>query len=676
MGKQISCLLGTAVIVGVMLVGPARLLADTWVVAPKDCPNKRLSPELYVVQQSGAELEGVTRHGRAVLCGHEKCAQRIRSMSMAMSTQAAEVAPKGKRLLISYQSASGVPSEETLAKAGLTKVEDYRHGSFLVVEPVANVTAASVNTLLEDGAVLHVAPDYLVSIKQDEFEPALRLAADLPTPSDPAYPDLWGLKNIGAPEAWTAIRETPKVIVAVIDTGVDYNHPDLKANMWTKGGKHGYDFYDDDDDPMDEQDHGTHCSGTIAGVGNNGVGVVGVSWKTQIMAMRFMGPDGSGTTSDAVKCIDWAVANGAHILSNSWAGQGSSQELVDAVARAERKGVLFVAAAGNTAGRGNNNDTSAYYPASLPQSNVMTVGAIDENNARASFSHYGTKSVDIGAPGVGIVSTTRNNTYASMDGTSMAAPHVAGAAALVWGKLFASPSQDPTQMAKVRDSIYANARPVAALKTFWGSTAPAKVPGGVLDVSFLAASEPEPPAPSPTPVPTPTPTPTPTTPQAPGVIVASARFDSGTVKVTSSGVIASAKLSLKQPSVVSIVANTSARNAGWPTRFATGFSDKPAVDQFWQETIRNPELNRAGGWSTVGSMATLNLASGEHTIYWKVWVDQGASLTFHAGQMLIQAVPQAAAMQDFAAEAKFQSPILLIKRQEEYRQSHISPGFR
>jgi thermitase len=679
MGQLIPRLLRSLLLVAGLLAGPEWLLADTFEAAPKECPNKRLAPELYAVQQSDAELVGVTRRGRAVFRGHEKCAHKFRSMSIAMAAQTSEVPAKGNRLLISYNGGNGRPSDETLAKAGLRKLEDYRHGSFLIVEPVVSVTAASVNTLLDDNAVLHVAPDYVVSIGQDDFLPTLRAAADPPTPSDPAYADLWGLQNIGAPKAWTVVRETPSVIVAVLDTGVDYNHPDLKANMWTKNGKHGYDFYDNDDEPMDEQDHGTHCAGTIAGVGNNGVGVVGVSWKTQIMAMRFMGPDGSGTISDAVKCIDWAVANGAHVLSNSWAGQSTSQELVNAVTRAQNKGVLFVAAAGNTAGKGNNNDTSPYYPAALTPANVLTVGAIDVNNARASFSHYGVKSVDIGAPGVGIVSTIRNSRYASMDGTSMAAPHVAGAAALIWGGTFATPAQDPAQMAKVRDLICANARSVAALKSFWGGAAPAKVPGGVLDVSFLAASEPEPPAPTPvpTPNPTPIPTPTPTTPQPAGIVVASARFDSGTVSATTSGTIASAKLSLRQPAIVSIVANTSARNVGWQTRFATGFADKPAVDQFWQETIRNPELSRAGSWSTVGSMATVNLPAGEHTIYWKIWIDPGASLKFHSGLLLIQALPvQAAAVQDFAAEEKFRTPIRLIQRQEEYRQNQLSTGFR
>ncbi|MEP3479322.1 MAG: S8 family peptidase [Fuerstiella sp.] len=414
----------------------------------------------------------------------------MRSLTNSIDSDVPESELRSTRLLISYSDTNHKPSTDTIKAAGLRVIQDYENGSFLIVEPQDDLSAESVGALMADHAVKYVAPDYIMSVPHDTQAGDVRPLATASAPNDPMLDRLWGMQNCGATTVWPSRRDATKIIVAVIDSGVDYRHPDLQANMWSRGGQVGYDFYDEDNDPMDEQNHGTHVAGTIAGVGNNEVGVVGVAWKTQIMAMRFLGPDGSGATSDAVRCIDWAVANGAHILNNSWGGPDSSPELVEAVARAERQGVLFVAAAGNTGGTGNNNDQRPSYPSSLRSKNVIAVGAIDENNARGSFSHYGRQSVDIGAPGVQVLSTTRNNTYESFSGTSMAAPHVAGAAALVWAKTFQDPSQDPDQMVKVRDLIYENARPVPALENFWGHTAPAKIPGGVLDISFLAQTPP------------------------------------------------------------------------------------------------------------------------------------------------------------------------------------------
>ena len=470
-----------------LIVGVSRLQAETWAVKPKPSRERRLAPELDLVRGGDCQFKGVCRNGKAVYTMAAGKAVAVRTMAVNMDANIPEVAPKSKRLLISYSAEGRKPLDETLAKAGLKKIEDYQRGSFLLVEPETAVSATTVQELLNDDAVEYAAPDYVVSATPAQLaEPVAQATAV--TPNDPLLNQLWGMQNIGATRLWPTLRESPNIIVAVIDTGIDYRHSDLQRNMWSRGGKFGYDFFDDDDDPMDEEGHGTHCAGTIAGVGNNGVGVVGVTWQAQLMAMRFLGPDGSGSTSDAVKCIDWAVANGAHILSNSWAGPDTSQELSEAVTRAEQKGVLFVAAAGNTAGAGNNNDAAPFYPASLPQSNIISVAAIDSRNARGSFSHYGQRSVDIGAPGVGIVSTVPNNEYSRQDGTSMAAPHVAGAAALVWSKTFAQPAQDRSQMVRVRDLIYANARPVPELKGFWGYSPPAKVPGGVLDLTFLNGS--------------------------------------------------------------------------------------------------------------------------------------------------------------------------------------------
>ncbi len=459
--------------------------AEAWAVRPKPSQHKKLSPELDVVRHCHSRFKGVCQNGKAVFEVPKSYAVSMQSMTVSMDSDDQPITAKSKRLLIRYADVNTKPQESTLRAAGLRTVEDYEQGEFLLVEPLDDVSTKTVEALIADDAVIHAAPDYVMNVPQITRSQTVQSASTVSVPNDPLLKNLWGMSNIGATAVWPTFRESPNVIVAVIDTGVDYNHPDLCNNMWSKDGRFGYDFYDDDDDPMDEQNHGTHCAGTIAGSGNNGVGIVGVSWKTQIMAIRFLGPNGDGNVSDGVKAIDWAVANGAHIISNSWAGPDSLPELNEAVARAEKKGVLFIAAAGNTAGVGNNNDTAAYYPAACPNANVITVAAIDAYNNRGSFSHYGRKSVDIGAPGVGIVSTVRNNQYAQYDGTSMAAPHVAGAAAMVWAKTFTSPTQDRTQMAKVRDLIYENARPVPSLRGAWGETAPARVSGGVLDISFL-----------------------------------------------------------------------------------------------------------------------------------------------------------------------------------------------
>jgi len=419
----------------------------------------------------------------------EKEVPTVQTMVAQVDTDIPPEAERSTRLLISYENVNSRPANATLKAAGLKLIQDYQNGSFLIVEPTAGtVTPETVEALLADTAVTYAAPDYIISVGQ--FGETLPVSAS-GQPNDPMLDKLWGMRNSGAVKVWPVTHNASNIIVGVIDTGVDYRHPDLKDNMWTRAGKHGYDFYAEDDDPMDEQDHGTHCAGTIAGAGNNGIGVTGVSWNAKIMALRFMGPDGSGATSDAVRCIDWGVANGAHILSNSWGGPSSSPELAEAVARAERKGVLFIAAAGNTGGTGNNNDQQPSYPSSLRQANVISVGAIDENDRRGSFSHYGRQSVDIGAPGVEILSTAVNNQYKSFSGTSMATPHVAGAAALIWARMFSSPAQDPTQMTKVRDLIYENARPIPELQNFWGHQAPAKVPGGVLDLTFLTKLPPD-----------------------------------------------------------------------------------------------------------------------------------------------------------------------------------------
>jgi thermitase len=279
---------------------------------------------------------------------------------------------------------------------------------------------------------------------------------------------MWALNNTGqtggtidadidAPEEWTINAGSPVTVVAVIDEGIDINHPDLKANIYTNAVEaigikgvdddrngyvddvHGYDFLNNDasvydPDPITGKgdEHGTHVAGTIAAVGNNGTGVTGVNWQAKVMPLKFLGPNG-GYTSDAVEALDYAVKNGVKISNNSWGGGGKSQALQDAIARADSAGHLFVAAAGNGGadGIGDNNDVTPNYPASYPNPNIISVAATDSRDRLASFSNFGVNTVDLAAPGVSILSTLPGNTYGNYSGTSMATPHVTGVAALL-----------------------------------------------------------------------------------------------------------------------------------------------------------------------------------------------------------------------------------------------------
>lgn len=302
------------------------------------------------------------------------------------------------------------------------------------------------------------------------------------TPNDPSFSRLYGMNNTGqtggradadidAAEAWDRATGTGGTVVAVIDTGIDYRHPDLAANMWTNtreiagNGRdddgngyvddiYGYNFVANNGNPLDDNGHGTHVSGTIAGVGDNGIGVAGVNWRGKLMALKFLDSTGSGYVSDAVAALDYAVRMGAKISNNSWGGGGADPLLSRAISNARAAGHIFVAAAGNESA---NNDVTASYPANYNYDNVVSVAAVDHNDNLAYFSNYGATSVDIAAPGVGIYSTLPNNSYGTYSGTSMATPHVTGALSLLWD------SEPSLTYRQVIDRLYAGADRLTSL---------------------------------------------------------------------------------------------------------------------------------------------------------------------------------------------------------------------
>ncbi|MEK6580219.1 MAG: S8 family peptidase [Bdellovibrionota bacterium] len=269
--------------------------------------------------------------------------------------------------------------------------------------------------------------------------PALQPApADVNPPQDDKdLSKAYGISKIESPDAWKITRGNNKMIVADIDTGVDYNHEDLAFNMWrnpnpTKGDVVGWDFVHNDGLPFDDNEHGSHTSGTIGAVGGNGIGVSGVAQRVSIMAVKFLSGQGSGTSADAIRSIDYAIEHGAKVLSNSWGGKGDddNKALEEAIARARDKDVLFIAAAGNDGTDNDGNDPS--FPAAFKTENIISVAATDKSDKMAFFSNYGPKTTHLAAPGVNVYSTVPGNKYASLSGTSMACPHVAGAAALLW----------------------------------------------------------------------------------------------------------------------------------------------------------------------------------------------------------------------------------------------------
>jgi subtilisin family serine protease len=356
---------------------------------------------------------------------------------------AAEHVPN--RLIVRYKdgqtqfASSGILTESVKVVRKLGKARNGENGlralsglNMALVETAQNSNLQEVAKALSmDPAVAYVEPDYV------------RRGSILP--DDPDWSQQYALKKIQAPEAWERTKGSPEVIVAVIDTGIDYNHKDLQGNLWKNPGEvpgnqkdddgngyvddvYGWDFHNDDNNPMDGNRHGTHVAGTIAAASNNGLQVAGVAWNAKLVALKFLSDRGWGSVSNAIDAVAYCTAMNFPISNNSWGGGGSSKAMQEAIERAAQNGHLFCAAAGNS---GTNNDRKPHYPSSYTSPNILSVAASDSADRLASFTCFGKTSVDLAAPGVSILNLVPNNRVAKLSGTSMATPHVAGAAALV-----------------------------------------------------------------------------------------------------------------------------------------------------------------------------------------------------------------------------------------------------
>lgn len=369
--------------------------------------------------------------------------------------------------IVKLKSGSSFLSQKSFSQFGqVTKVANTSFGTFARIETNKGLSDKAFSVLSNNPEIEYIEPNYIISLNKFAGD------QEVPAPKDVSFKKQWGMKNDGKNgsifssglagedinilRAWSVSRGNKNIKIAVIDTGLDYTHPDLSAQMdentaelnGVKGVDddhngyiddiYGYDFANKDGDPQDGHGHGTFCAGVI-GASHNTIGVAGVMAEVKLVGIKFLSDSGSGETIDAIAAIDYAIKRGVQVMSNSWGGGEKEQALEDAIRSAEAAGIIFVAAAGNESA---NNDKTGSFPANYDLSNVISVGSYTSAGAKSNFSNYG-KSVHVTAPGSNILSTYKRGAYTTMSGTSMATPHIAGIVGLM---LSVEPNLSPLQI--------------------------------------------------------------------------------------------------------------------------------------------------------------------------------------------------------------------------------------
>lgn len=465
-----------------LITSSCTLVLPTYVAAQPHNSPKRVYPGQEIVVSFPSQTNGFAARASA----------KVKGLKLAQGTKLTKSLSDGRLGVISSSSSLGAKSAEPVEanEAEIKALCDAIKAS----NPGEEITCEA-NTIIETNR----------------------------TPNDTQYSSLWGMPIINAPAAWDITTGSSSVVVAVIDTGIDYTHPDLADNIATNSGEipgngvdddnngftddyYGYDFINGDSNPIDDHFHGTHCAGTIGAKGDNSRGVAGVAWSVKLLPVKVLDSYGSGSLASVAAGMNYAVKRGVKIMSMSLGTSSYSSTLENALIAAKNAGVLVVAAAGND---GHNSDVYPHYPSASTQPNVLSIAASNSTDTLAYFSNWGRVSVDLAAPGQSILSTYLGGQYAYASGTSMATPHVAGMAAML---LAVNPSLTYSQM---KDILISTVDPIPAMAGTMVSGGRANLYKAVVKAREGVATPTPAPTSTPMPTATATPTPAPTQPAYP-----------------------------------------------------------------------------------------------------------------------------------------------------------------